>query len=437
VVGSSPSPDRLPNVRRNALAFIGESSLFGIGLLFSSTTTVLPGFVSHLTGSAVLIGLIVSLTEGPWRLPQLLFARWIGHKPRKKKYLTRAGLIARPMYLLVAAALALGAVRIPALALGLFFAMHTTMYTALGIDSIVWWDVFAKAIPTARRGRVLGTSTALRGAIAIGAGALLAHLLGDSGPAFPMNYTIVFALAGACFMLSLASWSAVVEPVEPTENDEDARRPAWGTYLRYLGMILREDHTFRRLLIVRLLAGFDGLALGFYVLFAIRVLRVPLEMIGVFTVVQTVGAIAAGALFGWISERRGTHRVVQIATALNLTAPLTGLIFVWIGPGTAMTPLYSWAFVAIGLFMSAGFIGFANLTVELAPNGQRSTYVGLFNTASGLVVVWPAVGGFILQGTSYTVLFALTAILLAVAHVASWWLPPGHAHARARRAPLL
>ena len=62
------------HVRRNAWAFIGESGWFGLGLVFASTTTVLPEFVRQLTGSAVLIGLIISLTEGAWRAPQLLFA---------------------------------------------------------------------------------------------------------------------------------------------------------------------------------------------------------------------------------------------------------------------------------------------------------------------------------------------------------------------------
>lgn len=93
----------------------------------------------------------------------------------------------------------------PMLAAALFFLLHTTMYVAMSIDTIVWWDVLAKAIPSSRRGRVLGFSTALDGAISIGAGLLIAYLLGDSGPGFPTAYTILFAAAGGCFVLALAS----------------------------------------------------------------------------------------------------------------------------------------------------------------------------------------------------------------------------------------
>ena len=428
--GAHPSdPNRQAHFRRNAFAFIGEATLFGLGLMFASTTTILPGFVSQLTGSAVLVGLIISLTEGAWRLPQLLFANWLACKPRKKPYLTRAGLIARPAYLIFAIALCLGVWRSPLLGLSAFFVLHTVMYTALGVDTIVWWDVLAKAIPARRRGRILGASTVLRGFIAIGAGVFISFLLGDSGPGFPINYTVSFAAAGTFFLLSLVAWLFVVEPEEPVTR----QRTPWRAYFPQLLTILRDDGALRRLLIVRLLAGFNGFALGFYVLFAIQELGFPTAMIGIFAAVQTVGGILSGVLFGWVSERFGNHRVIQIATAVGMTSPLAALVFLIAEPGASWMPLYSWVFVTIGVFMNADFIGFANLNVDLAPPGERSTYVGLFNTISGLVVIWPAIGGWVLERTSYLALFSVTAAMLMIAHMASWWLPAFHGHAALKK----
>ena len=406
------------HVRRNALAYIGESTLFGLGLVFASTTTILPEFVSRLTGSAVLVGLIISLTEGAWRIPQLLFANGLTNKPRKKIYLTRAGLIGRPAYLLMALALALGAARVPVLAVSLFFLLHTMMYLALSVDTIVWWDVLAKAIPSSRRGRVLGFSKALGGTISIGAGLLIAYLLGDSGPGFPTAYTICFAAAGGCFVLSLASWLFVVEPAEPV----DERRPTWPEYGRQILGILRCSSAFRRLVMVRLLSGFNGLALGFFGLFGIKQLGFAPSTLGIFAMVQTVSGIMAGLWFARVSERSGNHRIVQIATLVSVTGPLVALVFL-VAPDLLWRPLYSWTFVSIGVFQTAQFVGFANLNVDLAPPGQRSTYVGLFNTLSSLVIIWPAIGGWLLQRTSYGMLFGLTAGCLVIAHTASWFLP--------------
>jgi len=413
------APSANQHVRRNAWAFIGESTWFGLGLVFASTTTVLPEFVRQLTGSAVLIGLIISLTEGAWRAPQLLIANWLANKPRKKMYLTRAGLIGRPAYLLMALALVLGVAKAPTLAVVLFFVLHTAMYLTMSVDSLVWWDVLAKAIPAQRRGRILGYSTALRGVISIAAGLLIAYLLGDSGPGFPTAYTICFAAGGMCFMLSLLSWLFVVETAEAVVE----KRPAWSDYGKQISAILRSDSAFRRLLTVRLLSGFNGLALGFFGLFAIDKLGFAPASLGLFAMVQTVSGILAGLWFARVSERSGNHRIVQIATLLSATGPVVALIFL-IAPDLLWTPLYSWTFASIGMFQTAQFVGFDSLNVDLAPPGQRTTYVGLFNTISSLVIIWPAIGGWLLQQTSYGLLFGLTAACLLVAHAASWFLPP-------------
>lgn len=421
--------DILPHYRRNCSAFLGEATLFGIGLVFASTTTVLPDFVSRLTGSAVFVGLIISLSEGAWRLPQLIFANLLTNKHPKKPWLTRAGMVGRPSYLLYAIALGLGLSRLPTLGLALFFLLHCLFYINLALDSVVWWDVFGKAIPAPKRGRLLGLSTALRGILSVGAGYLIARLLAENGPSFPFNYVVIFALSGFSLLLSLTSWTFIVEPDEPVEE----KRVLWRHYLPQLADILRHNSAFKRLLIVRLLAGFDGLALGLYVLFGLKELGLSAATLGLFTAVQTVGGILAGLGFGVLSERVGNHRVIQVATAMSLTAPLVALGFrlTDFANGTVGSVIYAWIFLAIGVFLNANFIGFSNYAVELAPPGQRGTYIGLFHTASGMIVVWPVVGGWILEVTSYTTLFVVTAGLLSVAFVSSLWLPP------IRRPPLL
>ena len=376
--------------RRNAIAFIGEGSLFGLGLLFASTTTILPGLVSRLNGSTVLVGLIISLTEGAWRMPQLFFANWIAHKPRKKPYLTIVGLFARPVYLAFALALMLGIGRVPAVALAVFFLLHTMMYAGLAVDTIVWWDVLAKAVPARQRGRILGTSTVLRGIIAVAAGVLISCLFGASGPPFPTNYAISLAVAGVFFLLSLGSWMLVAEPEEPTAR---ARTP-WPDYFRDVWQILRTDVAMRRLLIVRLFAGFNGFALGFYVLFGTERLGLGGEMIGVFAAVQTMGAILSGILFGWISERYGNHRVVQIATAASLGSPLVALLYLFAPPTGAWLNVYAVVFAFVGIALNANFIGFANLNVDLAPQEKRTTSVCSTRSADWSSSGRPSAAGF-------------------------------------------
>lgn len=417
-------PRRLPAMhieRRNALAFFGEATLFGVGMVFVGFTTVLPQFVSRLTGSTVLVGLVIALAEGAWRLPQLAVARWLLPARRKKPWLTRAGLIARPAYLVLGIALWLGVGSRPEIALPLFLTLHGLMFLFLSVDHMVWWDVFAKAIPSGRRGRVLGASTVARGVLAVGAGGLIAWLLGEGGPGFPHAYAALFSLTGILLVLSLGSWSLVVEPEE-----EPVPKPSPRAYLQQLIAVLRENRTFRSLLVVRLVSGFEGLALGFYVLLGAQVLGFSPAYVGVFAAVQTVGGIAAGLGLGLLSERAGIHRVIQVATAASASAPAVALLFLLTGLDAhhLFAFLYAWVFAAIGLSLSANFIGFANGAVELAPTGQRGMYIGLFSTLSGLAVIPPVLGGWVLARSSYGVLLALTACLALLGHALSWRLDP-------------
>ena len=79
--------------------------------------------------------------------------------------------------------------------------------------------------------------------------------------------------------------------------------------------------------------------------------------------------------------------------------------------------------MTIGITMGATMLGFFNYTLELAPDGKRPLYVALLNTISGLLVILPTLGGWILRETSFAVLFGLAAVVLILAHGLSYRLP--------------
>ena len=61
-------------IRHNITVNLLDGSFFGAALGFASFITVIPLFVSELTTSAVLIGLIPAIHSVGWQLPQLLTA---------------------------------------------------------------------------------------------------------------------------------------------------------------------------------------------------------------------------------------------------------------------------------------------------------------------------------------------------------------------------
>jgi MFS family permease len=419
-----------PHYRRNFIAFLGDYVGFGMAMTFASSTTILPDFVGQLSGSEIVVGLLTTVHSGSWLLPQLFFARFLANKPRKKRYVSIGAAIGRPFYFLYALLLWFGVLRNSLLALVLFFLLQVVFLSTDSLAAVAWFDVLGKAFPEGRRGRLIGTAQAIRGGLAFAAGGLIAAILGENGMPFPQNYAAIFAMAGGSLLFSLFSWSFVVEPNEPVE----AEVPSWRDFLPELRRALQQDGAFRRVILVRLLTGFDVLAMGFYIRFATENLGLAREVIGAYTTVHAIGGIAASVALGAVSELKGNHRVIQLAATMSLTAPMVGLVLFFLGfQGELwLAAVFGWTFLVLGVVLSSNMLGLFNYVLDLAPSGKRPTYVGLFNTISGLLILLPPLGGWLLESTSYGVLFAITGIFVAAGALLSWKLPPGR---RAQRIP--
>ncbi len=404
----------IPNsdYRRNFICFVLDYVFFGVGITFVGQTTVLPSFVSQLTDSAPLIGLISTIQTGAWLLPQLIAASYLADKDRKKPYLLLPAIIGRPVFLLLAGVLFLAGDRAPALILGLFFVSLAVFMGTDALASVAWFDILSKTIPPTRRGRLIGTGQVLSGLLTVGAGAVVNVVLGPQGPSFPHNYALLFFLAGLSFFVSWLAMSFLREPVTPMQT----RRLPWNAFLPKLLTVLRENRTFRLATALRLLTGLSGMALPFYVVYATGELHLGVGAIGLFLSSQVVGGILAGFVWGYLNERSGSKIVIQCSTILAFASPLLALLM---GPirhlaGASTIYVYSLIFLAIGALNSSYMPGFINFVLELAPPEERTTYIALTNTLCGVLLVVPFLGGWLLQATSYPVLFAVTAVGIAL-----------------------
>jgi len=143
-----------PNFRRNWGLILADYVLWGMAMNFIGLSTVMPAFVRQFTDSALIIGMVNTVWNGAWLIPQLAAANALAHVPRKKAALVRAGLLSRPNLLLIALALLLGVWQRPGWTLVVFFALLTLFFGFDAFCSIAWFDIVAKAIPANRRGRL-------------------------------------------------------------------------------------------------------------------------------------------------------------------------------------------------------------------------------------------------------------------------------------------
>ena len=392
---------------RNFACFVLDYVFFGVGMAFVSQTTVLPSFVSQLTDSAPLIGLSSTIITGAWLLPQLIAASYLADKDRKKPYILLPAALGRPVFFLLAGLLFLPGDLPPTLILGLFFVSLAIFMGTDALASVAWFDILSKVIPPTRRGRLIGAGQVISGLLTVGVGVVVNALLGPQGPPFPHNYALLFFLAGLAFVVSWLAMSFLREPVKPTQ----AKRLPWNTFLPKLLTVLRENRTFSLVTALRLLTGLSGMAVPFYVIYATEELHFSAEAIGLFISFQVVGGILAGFVLGYLNERSGSKIVIQCSATLALASPLLALLMGPIGrlAGASTIYLYSLIFLAIGAWNSSMMPGFITFVLELAPSDERPTYIALTNTLCGALLLVPFLGGWLLQATSYPVLFAVAA----------------------------
>lgn len=391
--------------RRNFVLIVADYVLFGMAMSLVNASTVLPELVRRLTNSAPLVGLVIAVWNGTWLVPQLWAAQALSHHVYKKPAMLIAGLIGRPAFLIISAGLLAGASERPVIMIGLLLASILLFWCADAFCTIAWFDIVAKAVPVERRGRLFGLAQVLSGLLALGVAAFVSLMLGPGGPPFPSNYAWLFGLASALVLVGLGALAVMHEPPERAPQEQ----VGWQIFISQLVVLLRQDAAFRQVIAGRLLDGLSALAMPFFVIYASDVLRQGPQMIGLFIAAQTVGGMVASVGLGALAERVGFGAVIRVAVVANLSGPLMALLTYPWREATWLWAPYSWVFVAMGAANSAVMLGWMNYVLEIAPPGQRPVYTGLTNTLTGLLIPVPILGGWLLQATSYPVLFAAAA----------------------------
>jgi len=72
--------------------------------------------------------------------------------------------------------------------------------------------------------------------------------------------------------------------------------------------------------------------------------------------------------------------------------------------------------------MAGGVIGYTNFLLDIAPSKDRPTYISLNGTLTAPVMIFPLIGGILIQYTSYKFLLIVTIIIVLIGSILSLWL---------------
>jgi len=402
-------------LKRNFSLGVLNGAFFNLFSALLDPSLVMSWFVSQLTTSNFLIGLIMPIQNGSWFLPQLVISSYLQRRQRKLPFYARMAGIRVAIWGLMTLAIFL--IEDAAGLLVIFFILLTAYSLAAGLAGICFVDIVAKAIPSTRRGAFFAWRRFLGGFLALGGSLLVRYILDERrGLAFPDNYALLFLLSFFILCLALGSLILMVEPLEPV-NEE--RVPLSRQFRRALDLP-RRDTNYRRFLTMRLLLMAAEIATPFYIVYAKRALSVPVSMVGVYLTGATLASFASNLLWGRISDRRGNKLLLALSNSLGLFIPLIALAIVplanlWPELKELAPGLFALVFVLSGGSKSGAMIGNMNFLLEIAPADDRPIYIGFTNTIMGIALLASSVGGLIVDLAGFTVLFSLALAFYAVA----------------------
>ncbi len=390
-------------VRRNAgwnfWVNIGDLSFVNLAGSFVFISTILPLYVSYLTESRVLIGLIPAVYIVASHVPQILMAARAESLERKKPWIVKVSVFERVPWLILALGILLWPTAPAWFSYAFLVAMLLFSQGAVGVASPAWRAMLANIIHPDRKGLMFGLGSAFGGLMGA-AGALLARHILDT-VAFPVSF-------GLCFLLAFAgqaiSWSFLTLNREPPRR-ADRPRIRLGAYLRELPAVLRGDPNFARFLVSQLLVIFGTLGVTFYIVYGRETFAVSDAFAASLTMAALISQALGTPLLGWWGDRFGHRSAIEVAALLCAAA---GLVMVF-APGAG------WMYAAFALLTvsDAGIkVARPALTMDLGAGGRVPTYVALTTTLlAAPALAAPILGGWLIDVADFRPVFIAGVVL--------------------------
>lgn len=411
--------------RRNYYVGIVNGALFGAGVAFLDPTTVIPTFVGHLTDSSAIIGGVSTIFRAGQLFAQLFVANALETRPLKKPAYVVTGVLRVLSLLGLAVAVGLWGDRNPALSLTVFVVAYALYSIFTGMGMLPFEDVIAKTIYPQNRGSFMAYRHLWGSVLAIGVGGIVARVLGDPARLpYPKNFALLFSFGGLLLLVAIFLFS--IGMCEPRQ-EKIRGKVGMGEYLLGALRMAWGDQAYRNLLIVRLLVGAEALSLPFLVRYATDSLGVGVHYTGTFLAVQMVGGIVSSIGWGKLSDRKGNRLAIRLVCVTGamvfawallspVLAEVLGSVFAVDKPNI-VTRLYAGVFLIVGIFNPGSQLAFGNYLLDVAPEEKRITLMGLANTLSGMqLIVFPALGGLLIDLVSYRMTFALSLLSLLGAY---------------------
>lgn len=390
-----PGPPR--RSRLNFGAALADVMGFWAGSAFFDPRSILQEFMTHLTKSNVVIGLLTAVASSSISLTQVLVANYVEHLPIKKWYVVGVASVERLLLLVLAILTPFLAVNHPKAMIGALFALIAMHYLSMGCSMPAYSALISKIIPPRRRGLLYGLGGTLANVVTMGTGMAIPFILRSeaSWGGFPNGFALCF---GVGFLILTVSFLPLAFVDEPREEVAKTRR-TMAQFLAELWHILKTRRDFQLFIVATSLSVFGAAGTAFHMTYAIRELGAATGESGWFTVLMSLGALTS-FFWGVLADRTNNRRVLILSTLLVAAA----------GVWSVFAPSLVW-FYPVVFLTSVGMRGFdlAGYTIqmEFSPPAEVPRYVALTFGAQYLPrLIAPVAAGLLADSVGYRAVFA-------------------------------
>lgn len=392
--------------RREYALLFGNNVVFFTAINLVSAMTILPVFVSHLTESAVIVGMVPALVQLSFSLPQFVGPSLFADKRIKKKWLAGTNIVGAMTFTLFGLLVLAYGDSNPTLALVAFFPALIMLHGSTGIGATGWVDIMGKVVTRRVRGRFFGTSQATGGLIGALALGVAAGLLGDD--AFPRGYGTLITVAGLMICVGSLLFLLLREPPSPEPSESD--RMFWRT-MRRIPRVFVDNPGFLHYAGARVVVAWAVAATAFIAVYGSRDLGATdsdvARLTTVFLLSQVIGSLSGG----WLGDRFGVRMLPILGSLATIVAAVLAV------SATNLALIYA-AVGASGL-VSVIIVSDITVVLELAPESQRPTYMAALNMILGpLSLPAPLLLGWLVDTGGFRGMFT-TAIVVGVVGLAA------------------
>lgn len=398
-------------MRRNYTLGVLNGVLFGIGDSFSNANMVLSLLIRQLGGSLALVGLLPALQTGGYLIPQMIVSGALQAMPYKLFLYRRAAVVRMVVWLILTSVVFFSNTLSNDLSLWLIVFCYMVFNIGGGTSTLAFQDVVAKVVPPRRRGSFYGSRQLYSGLFTVLlVGPVVQWLLNENSPLpSPYNFGVLCILTFLFYVPGLYAFSIIKEP--PQENLGPRIKVI--DSLRRAPIIMRENRNYRLFITTRMITRVGQIAEPFYLIYAIEALGLSAGVAGIFISLRAIAGALSNLLWGPLSARKGNRSLMIISGIMLVVTPALALF----GPmlvhtlnlgSLAMTIALGIMFLISGAAADGSNIGNSTYLLEIVPENERPTYVGLANTTLGIVTFLPIIGGWLVSIIGYEGTFIIS-----------------------------